>query len=69
MSRSRLEIQSKDVLKTYNSCDNFIEYLNYKHITVSESYVYQVLKEYTNQNYIAINNLLEKEILNTNFQI
>ena len=57
MSRSRLEIQSKDVLKTYNSCDNFIEYLNFKDITVSESYVYQVLKEYTNQNYIAINNL------------
>ena len=60
MSRTRLEIQSKESLKTYNSCDNFIKYMNYKDVTVNISYIYQVLKEYTNQNYIAINNVLRE---------
>ena len=60
MSRTRLEIQSKESLKTYDSCDNFIKYMNYKDVTVNISYVYQVLREFTNQNYIAINNVLRE---------
>ena len=67
MSRTRLEIQSKEGLKTYNSCDNFIKYMNCKDVTVNESYIYNVLKEYTNQNYIAINNILREGNFNYHY--
>ena len=60
MSRSRLEIQSKEGLKTYNTNTKFVNYLNYRNYNVNTSYAYQVLKEYTNQNYIAINNYLRE---------
>ena len=47
MSRSRLEIQSKEGLKTYNTNTKFVNYLNYRNYNVNASYAYQVLKEYS----------------------